>query len=1621
VTAQPTTIVTAGQSFGLSVAAEDSSGTIDTSYNGEVTVSGVSSPANPAPAAFVNGVASFSRLTLNRAGSWTLFLQDTSGVLTPTTTTSIAVTAAAATRLVMVSPPPPSVTAGSAFGVIYAAEDTYGNVDPTFKGDGVTVALLDNTGQATLGGTTNVGFSDGLASFTGLTVTRAGVGYTLLASSSGLASSPPGASPTLDVTAAAASQLVVTGQPPPTITAGQAFGLTVTVEDHYGNPATSFSGNLAVAPTDSQAEGSLGGILTVQVPPNSGVANFSGLALDKAGVAFTLQVSSVGFTTVTTSPFSVLAGQADHLVMMSPPPSSVGAGSAFGLTVGVVDPYGNPVADSTDTVDLVLSGGPGTGTLGGATAQTLNNGVATFTGLTIVPPGTGYTLQATSPTSKNLGPATAVLDVTHGAATKLVVTSAVSATVTAGNPFGLAIAAEDPYGNVDTSYSGSITVGLTNPGGATLGGTTIATMSKGVVTFSGLTMTQASLGYILQVVSGGLAPPPSAPLTFDVTAAAPSRLAVTTQPPVTIAAGATFGLTVAVEDQYGNVATGSTGTIAVAATSIQSEGNLFGPVTATVSGGVATFAGLSLDVAGIGLTLQVSDSGLPAVTTSPFTVTAIGATQLVLTSPPPTTLTAGSPFGLQLAAEDKYGNLDPSFTQPVTLTLASNPGGGTLGGTTTVAFGNGLANFSGLTIDKASNTPHALQAASQGLAPSASLGSLTITVTSAVATRLVVISPAPSLVTAGTPFSMTFAAEDPLGNIDPTYRGSVTVVLGNNPGGSQLAGFTNVTFSNGLAGLTGLTVTGAGAGYTLVAASSGLAPPPPSSMSFDVTASPASQLVVTAEPPATIPAGSAFGLSVAAEDKYGNVATGFGGSLIVAPTDRQAEGNLGGVLTVPVTGGVGTFTGLGLYTSGTTFTLQVSATGLSPVTTSVFSVTADPATRLVVVSSPQATVTAGVGFGLQLAAEDAYGNVDSSFAGTATVGLAPGSAQDTLVGTLGARFSGGVATFGGLTLTKAGPGYQLQATAGGLTPAAPSALAFSVTAGAAAQMVLTTPPAAVTAGVGFGLVLAAEDLYGNLAPGYAGGVTLALANNPGGSTLSGSTSLKFSDGFAAFSGLVLDQVGQGYTLQAASQGLTPLVSPPFDVTAIATRLVVISPVPTSIAVGTTFGLTLAAEDPLGNIDAAYKGGVTVALGNNPGGGTLSGFTNASFSDGLAAFSSLSVNSPGVGYTLVASSDGLAPPAAGTSLTFDVTSTSTAIATRLVVISPVPSTVVAGTPFGLGFAAEDPHGNVDPDFKGSVTVALGSNPGGGTLSGFTTASFNNGLATFTGLTVSSPGSGYTLVVASSGLAPLTSSQDLTFNVVSGTASSGGGSTGTTGTDGASSGTAASGGTSTVAASYLVIDAVPATVAIGHYFDLSVEAKEAGGATDTTFSGMVTLALANNPLGASLGGNLTMPMIHGLLTYYDLTLNAPGSGYTIRASSSGLASATSGPITAIEPPAQLAVTAPPPSSIAPNQSFGLAVAVEDASGILAPGYNGSVTLTLASKAGRRKLHGALTVNAVDGVATFSGLTLPKAHKGQTFQIQVTAGGLAPTTTSPITVLPAPARAPHPFRGRSARLRA
>ncbi len=188
-------------------------------------------------------------------------------------------------------------------------------------------------------------------------------------------------------------------------------------------------------------------------------------------------------------------------------------------------------------------------------------------------------------------------------------------------------------------------------------------------------------------------------------------------------------------------------------------------------------------------------------------------------------------------------------------------------------------------------------------------------------------------------------------------------------------------------------------------------------------------------------------------------------------------------------------------------------------------------------------------------------------------------------------------------------------------------------------------------------------------------------------------------------------------------------------------------------------VTVLIQDANGNLVTTETRSVTIALGANPAGGTLAGTKTVSAVGGIATFSNLSIDKSGTGYTLVASASGLT---GATTNSFNVTSVTPPQTATKLSFGTQPSGAQPGatiTP-SVTVRIEDAAGTLVTTDTRSVTVALGSNPGGGTLNGTKTVNAVGGVATFSTLSISNVGNGYTLVASATGLTGATSNA---FNI------------------------------------------------------------------------------------------------------------------------------------------------------------------------------------------------------------------------------------------------------------------
>lgn len=181
------------------------------------------------------------------------------------------------------------------------------------------------------------------------------------------------------------------------------------------------------------------------------------------------------------------------------------------------------------------------------------------------------------------------------------------------------------------------------------------------------------------------------------------------------------------------------------------------------------------------------------------------------------------------------------------------------------------------------------------------------------------------------------------------------------------------------------------------------------------------------------------------------------------------------------------------------------------------------------------------------------------------------------------------------------------------------------------------------------VLVAVLDANNNLVANSSAPITLALASGPG--TLAGTLTIDAVNGVATFSDLTLSADGT-YVLRATSPLLTSADSNPLTIqSAPAAAGLAFSIQPVTTLVNATQTVEVRVLDQFGNFFAGFNGQVSLALGNNPSGATLTGTTVATAVNGVATFNNLNVNRVGTGYTLIASATGLTP---ATSNAFNIT-------------------------------------------------------------------------------------------------------------------------------------------------------------------------------------------------------------------------------------------------------------------------------------------------------------------------------------------------------------------------------
>jgi streptogramin lyase/Ca2+-binding RTX toxin-like protein len=435
----------------------------------------------------------------------------------------------------------------------------------------------------------------------------------------------------------------------------------------------------------------------------------------------------------------------------------------------------------------------------------------------------------------------------------------------AGSPYTVTVTALDAANHTLPSYRGTVHFNSNDPAGLLPSDYTFTAADNGVHTFNITFKTAGSR--TLSVVQSD-ASFVSGMATVNVLPAAADHFQVTSSAnPVT--AGSPISLTVRAFDPYGNLATGYRGTVHF--TSSDGQATLPADYTFTATDqGVHTFT-LTLRTAGNQtVTLRDTANGL-TFNQSVTVVAAIAAGFLV--TPSTQNTNAGDTLSLTVRAVDTYGNTVTSYRGTVHPPASD--------GQTTLppdypftAADNGTHTFS-LTLTQSyyrtvtiTDTNHLT-------------GSTLVRVNPLAAVSLVLGS-TQGVVGAGTPLRLTITAYDKYNNQATSYTGTVHFSSGD----AQATLPPDYTFTAADQGMKTFTVTFRTAGFQTLQASDGAATPLRASANVAVSAAAAVSFgLVSAGNPIT--AGTAFAMTVTAYDAFGNVATGYTGTVHFASTNAQ--------------------------------------------------------------------------------------------------------------------------------------------------------------------------------------------------------------------------------------------------------------------------------------------------------------------------------------------------------------------------------------------------------------------------------------------------------------------------------------------------------------------------------------------------------------------------------------------------------------------------------------------------------------------------------------------------------------------------------------------------------------
>ncbi|OWK40275.1 RTX toxin [Fimbriiglobus ruber] len=1063
---------------------------------------------------------------------------------------------------------------------------------------------------------------------TGITVTHAGTGYTSAptvtidyptqtitatdaATITPVIPEPPpaqsipagplaGTSGGVVVVPGAAVSVTVTGYPTPT-PAGTKGTVTVTAFDQFGNIAIGFAGTVSFSSTDTNAQ--------TLLPATYTFTSGAGAGFDDGTHTFNVTLTTAGTQSITATDATDKLSGAQKGIVITPGataamavtgfPTSDVAGVAHTFTVSATDAYGNLTTGYTGSVTFTSTDNRAVFGSNSYTFTATDKGTHTFTNGATLKTAGAQSISATDAKNNLTGTETGIT-VTAAAAATVTVSGYPGSTV-AGTPNTFTVALTDAFGNVATGFAGTVTFSSTDAQAAFAPGSyTFTAADKGTHTFTngGTLKTAGTQSITATDAADNLS---GSETGIQVTHAAPTALVVIGFP-AQATAGTGYTFQVAVADAYNNlVPTPFTGSVALSTS--DAKGTLT-PVDYTFTpadDGSHTFSGV-LKTAGA-QSITATSSTLTPGTETGITVQAAAAAAATVTGYP-TTDAAGTPNPFTVTLYDAYGNVATGTQDTITLSSTDPKAGFTTTSYTFTPADAGVHTFSGTLKTAGTQSITATDAAAQF---SASETGILVTPG---APAVLAVTGYPNPVAAGTANTLTVAVDDAYGNVVTGYNGVVHLTSTDPKATFAPANYAFTaadagvhTFTNGAtlktAGTQSITATDA-ANPAVTGTDVGIVVTPAAAASFKLTGFPSPQV-----------AGTSGSVAATAYDAYGNVATGYTGTVALTSTDPQAQFSPASYTFSPSDDGAHRFNVV-LDTAGTQSITATDAAnpGITGADAGIV-VTPAPATSFQVVGLP-ATVGAGAAQAVTVVARDAFGNVATGYTGTVTLTSSDPQASFVPATVAFTAADAGTHTFG-VTLGTAGTQSITATDAADNLTGTDSVIVVAAATGV--RMTLTGLPAQVAAGTPTAFTVTVFDTYGNVATGYTGTVTLTSTDSQAGLSPTPYTFTAADDGSHTFTA-TLDTAGtQTVTATDAADDLTANQHGIVVTAAAATHFVITGfPNPTTAKIANAF--TVTARDQFGNAATGYTG--TLAFSSSDPRAILP--TTGTLTNGVGTFS-----------------------------------------------------------------------------------------------------------------------------------------------------------------------------------------------------------------------------------------------------------------------------------------------------------------------------------------------------------------------------------------------------------------